>query len=208
MQGIPRTAPVMPDSTPLPPGPVEILMPGDAQPKSKVLLLATDAIEQQRLGSFIRSLEYQVAETGIPANGALPDVEQQPDVVVIAAGDQAPAAGLVQWLTQGEQPVPVILLGAGDRLHWRQEAIAAGAFACASLDSHPEEHAGLLAAASRYRSVQMENRMLRNECERICSELVKAFGEAADKLRMTSDQVEHVKRTLEQIQSQIIKVFA
>ncbi len=179
-------------------------------PTGRVVVFDNDDGHRQELVGIVRSLGHKIMDAvrdSRPAEGegqAWADV----DLVLVVAGDRD--AG---WLdqaksVQGQQAAPpVVVLGPDAASTWRQRALDAGAFLCASRQAPADELRAIFAAAIRYRSLEKEINMLRIECERICMGLLTCYGEAASTLKDTNEEVEVLRQNLSEIRNQIIRAF-
>lgn len=182
-------------------------MPTTGSMTRKVLSMSADPARREQLTSLLESQGFDVEQGSRPQQGDT--AVAPPDVILLVAQSGKPLSlDLIRQVSEESYPPPVVVFGPGAQSQWRTEAKQAGAFACLSLEADPEDQAGILAAAARYRAAQMESVMLRSESERICGDLLKAFGDAAERLQLTNDQVQGVQKTLRDVQHRIIKVFA
>ena len=116
-------------------------------------------------------------ETADLRSAAAAIAQAPPDVLVL---DKAAAAELVGPLAARDDPTPVLVVGAA-------AAPPPGAFA--SLASAAELPAWL-AAALRFRRLQLENRLIRSEANRIHSELLTSYGAASEQSHQLEARVE------------------
>ena len=146
---------------------------------SLLLLVADPALREQVVGAL--GGQYPFVEPGEAAPGSQP---KQPDFVV------ADAQAAIAWLAESSEEdyaPPVILL-----------APAAGSpselpvFACARSAG---ELPAWIRAALRYRRLQLENKLIRDETERVHAELLQNYGAVAQHSLQLEEEVK--RRTLE-----------
>jgi len=70
-----------------------------------------------------------------------------------------------------------------------------------------EQQAGLLAAAVRFREMQVKVQLLLDESERLCADLVGSYGQASEKLTDTREEAQKAQKALQEVQAKIIKAF-
>ncbi len=127
-------------------------------------------------------------------------------VVLVLLDHDEPDQDLISSLTaQREYPPPVVVLGPARGRKWRREALQAGAFACLSDHAPREDQIGIVAAANRYRALQLELQIIRRESDIVMKGLLESFGSEAVKLRSAMTEAERVRESLENFQTRIIR---
>ncbi len=101
--------------------------------------------------------------------------QQPPDVVVV----EGPAARQVLAAMAGDEYAPPVVVLATQAFLPVGTWIEQGAFACCG---SPAELGAWLAAAARYRELQLENRLIRQESERIHRDLLTSYGDTSGQL--------------------------
>ena len=104
-----------------------------------------------------------------------------------------------------EYPVPVVVVGPARGKQWRRDALQAGAFACLSGKAPREDQIGIVAAANRYRALQLEIKIIRREAEIVMHGLLETYGAEAVRLKSVMNEAEKVRESLEDVQNRIIR---
>jgi hypothetical protein len=104
-----------------------------------------------------------------------------------------------------EYPVPVVVVGPARGKKWRRDALQAGAFACLSGKAPREDQIGIVAAANRYRALQLEIKIIRRESDIVMQGLLESYGTEALRLRSVMNEAEKVREDLEDVQTRIIR---
>ena len=131
------------------------------------------------------------------------------DLIVLAIGspDALPADVITQVARHDSAP-PIVVYGPYPAAAWREKALQAGAFLCFSSKTPIEDQHTMLAAAICYGAVQAENHLLRAEGETVSQGLLKAYGDAMERVRHASDEAWGIQSTLEDVQQRILKVLS
>ena len=183
-----------------------ILIP--SRPASTVLLVAGDSKQRSEWFALLRAMGYTVVPDEDTTRGGAGGIAVPIDLIVLLApADVALAVKLIREMPQGENAPPLVVFGAASGAKWPKRALQAGAFAYLHLDAPAEEQAGLLAAASRFRQMQVKIQLLLEESERMCSDLVGSFGQNSEKLHQTIEEARKAQQALQGMQAKIVKAF-
>lgn len=128
-------------------------------------------------------------------------------VMAIHSAEGLPAEQ-ISLIAEDETAPPVVVYGPYPAASWREKALDAGAFLCFSSKTPVEDQHSMLAAAICYGAVQAENRLLRTESDKISAGLLRAYGEAVEKVRRASDEAWGIQSTLTDVQQRILKVLS
>ena len=186
-------------------GPADSGLWFSAGPSAKVHLIAGDAHLRSRWSTLLRTMGYAVIGDSAPQQAS--ERETADLIVLLTPEDEAAAVELIQETTQGEHTPPVVVFGPASGGKWPKRALQAGAFAYLPRDARAEEQAGRLAAAVRFRQMQVKVQLLMDESERLCADLVGSFGHNSEKLQHTKQEVEKAQKALQGMQARIIKAF-
>jgi DNA-binding NtrC family response regulator len=175
----------------------------------RALLIAANADIRQRLLTLLASAKCDVVEAVSAAAVQDSPPEAGLDLIVIglAEGEPPPAARMHE-LSEGEYPPPIVVFGSGGAKGWQRVSMENGAFACLSLSAPTEEQSAVLSAALRYRAAQKENQLLRDESNRILTDVLQSFGTAQDRLKRQHQHSEGVRKTLAELQARIVRAFS
>jgi hypothetical protein len=160
-----------------------------------VCLKAPEKTLRRQMAGFLRQLGYRLGSSAH---------EEVDLVIVVVAEGQSPATGL-DGVDSSEFPVPVLVFGPAENRWWRKAALEAGAFACLSLEAPVEEKASLIFAASRYRAAQIEIQVLRRESDVLFTNLLRSYGEEAEKLKSALQERKQYQEELELIKNRILQ---
>lgn len=128
-------------------------------------------------------------------------------VIAIGAPDALPADQIAR-IASDESAPPIVVYGPYPAAAWREHALSAGAFLCFSSKTPIEDQHTMLAAAICYGAVLAENNLLRAEGETVSEGLLKAYGDAMEKVRHASDEAWGIQSALEAVQQRILKVLS
>lgn len=128
-------------------------------------------------------------------------------VIAIEEGNSLPVEQIASFAADEMAP-PVVVYGPHPAAAWRERALHAGAFLCFSSKTPIEDQHTMLAAAICYGAVRAENRVLRAESEKISGGLLRAYGEAIEKVRHASDEAWGIQSALQDVQQRILKVLS
>lgn len=128
-------------------------------------------------------------------------------VMVTDSADALPAEQIRQISGDATAP-PIVVFGPYPAAAWRETALNAGAFLCISSRTPVEDQHTMLAAAICYGAVLAENNLLRAESEKVTQGLLKAYGDAMERVRHASDEAWGIQSTLEEVQQRILKVLS
>ncbi len=154
----------------------------DEQPQpERILLLGLDraVLEQARLAIGTAAAVVDAADA--PSGRARLE-QESPDVVVV---DATAAGELLPAISQQDYPPPVIVLGAAEP--------PLDVFARVST---PAELAPWIAAGLRYRRLQLETKLVREESERIHTGLLTSYGAVSEHSHQLEEEV---KRRTEEL---------
>lgn len=130
----------------------------------------------------------------------------EPTVVLLLLDHDTPDIdALDRFVGGGEYPAPVVVVGPGRGKKWRRAALQAGAFACLSGNAPREDRIGIVAAANRYRALQLEIQIIRRESDIVMQGLLESFGSEAVRLKSVMSEAESVRASLEDVQTRIIR---
>jgi DNA-binding NarL/FixJ family response regulator len=131
------------------------------------------------------------------------------DLIVIAiGGPEALPVEQIGQIAEDQTAPPVVVYGPYPAAAWREKALNAGAFLCFSSKTPIEDQHTLLAAAICYGAVLSENYLLRAESENVSQGLLRAYGDAMERVRHASDEAWGIQSTLENVQQRILKVLS
>lgn len=131
------------------------------------------------------------------------------DLIVVAIGSlDAMPADQIRQISADESAPPIVVYGPYPAAAWREKALNAGAFLCFSSKTPIEDQHTMLAAAICYGAVLAENNLLRAEGETVSQGLLKAYGDAMEKVRHASDEAWGIQSTLAEVQQRILKVLS
>ena len=131
------------------------------------------------------------------------DVGHGVALVSFESGDRLPSA-LIRRLSEAQT---VLVSGPLGECQWREQALAAGAFACLSAATPAAEKAGFYRAAAKHQAAQSEIRRLRHESERICHDLVHSFGSAMERLSQARQETGKFRGVLEDTRLRIVRTL-
>lgn len=131
------------------------------------------------------------------------------DLVVMAIGNpDALEEEQIEAITVDPTAPPVVVYGPYPAAKWREKALGAGAFLCFSAKTPVEDQHTMLAAAICYGAVRAENHLLRTESEKVSQGLLRAYGDAMERVRHASDEAWGIQSTLADVQQRILKVLS
>ena len=183
-----------------------LLIPSESA--ATVQLISSDANLRSEWYALLRAMGYAVIQHAAPQQNGDKSASKRVDLILLlSAGDEAATVELIRQTAQGEQAPPVVVFGAVSGMKWPKRALQAGAFAYLPLDANVEQQAGLLAAAVRFREMQVKVQLLLDESERLCADLVGSYGQASEKLTDTREEAQKAQKALQEVQAKIIKAF-
>lgn len=177
-------------------------------PSANVQLISSNADLRSEWYALLRAMGYAVIQHAAPQQNGEKSASKPIDLVLLLSpGDEEATVELIRQTVQGDQAPPVIVFGAVSGMKWPKKALQAGAFGYLPLDAKVEQQAGLLAAAVRFREMQLKVQLLLDESERLCADLVGSYGQASEKLTDTMGEAQKAQKALQEVQAKIIKAF-
>jgi hypothetical protein len=167
----------------------------------RVLILGDQGERRKQLRDVLAEAGYRVLEAAKVKRGG-----PGPTVILLLLDHDDPDQALIASLGKGlDYPPPVVVFGPARGKRWRREALQAGAFACLSDRAPREDQIGIVAAANRYRALQLEIEIIRRESDIVMQGLLESFGSEAVRLQHVMNEAEQVRESLEDVQTRIIR---
>lgn len=167
----------------------------------KVLLVGSKPVHRDDVREVLEGAGCKVVA---PAQRRKP--ADKPSVIVFLLDKENPDPSVIDAYcgTEDYSP-PVVVFGPPRGRRWRQEALRSGAFACLSGRAPREDQIGIVAAAHRYRALQLELEVIRREADIVIQGLLESFGSEAQRLKKVMGEAEQIRESLDEVQTRIIR---
>ena len=132
----------------------------------------------------------------------------QPDLIIVArARENSTLDKQIRRLLKNSDLPPIVAFGSPIEENDEDDDRESPVFVCLSHLVSPEDRLRVLEAAGKYRAVVKDNQLIRSEAERVCFDLLRAFGETTEKLHLRTEEVHRIQNILEDTHARILKAF-
>jgi len=179
-----------------------------ASSKDTVLLLSDDPAIRDSLVRLLQEANYCVVESGQDESPSDLAAKIQPDLIIVArARENLTLDKQIRRLLKNSDLPPIVAFGSPIEENDEDGDRESPVFVCLSHHVSPEDRLRVLEAAGKYRAVVKDNQLIRSEAERVCFDLLRAFGETTEKLHLRTEEVHRIQSILEDTHARILKAF-